>query len=507
MLGWGSFDLQVTTDRLRIIVDGASGGTINEMVFFETGNYETPIQGITIEEERAGGNGRGEIKNLFDEQDIGDYTNTYMTSSYFDEIYHPRTAFEHLNRMNPFETTHPPLGKVLMTLGIMIFGMNPFGWRLMGTLFGIAMIPVMYMFGKKVFKKRIYGFIPAFLITFEFMHFAQTRIGTIDSYPTLFVILAYYFMFDYFMNKSYEVGLRKSLTPLLLSGIFWGIGCATKWTAVYAGGGLALLYFISLLTEYKDYKRALTPKRKKRKPVWVDSFIKKHVIWTCLCCIIFFVVIPVLIYTASYLPIITLPGEQYNLGYVWENTKSMYEYHSTLTATHDFQSPAYTWPLIKKPLIEYRNTSLPKNKTSLMYVLGNPAVFWFGIACVFIAAIIAIKKKDKRFLPIIVAFAFQYLPWFRISRCIFIYHFFTSVPFLILCIVYVLYYVREHLPRDIDKMGGSESFILNVRKVSEALIFHYLLLNVLLFILFYPAISGMVVDSRYLNLVRWLGVR
>jgi predicted membrane-bound dolichyl-phosphate-mannose-protein mannosyltransferase len=505
VLRWRDFDLQTTTDAIRVIVDQASRGTINEMVFFEKGNYETPIQISAVKEEMISDGGRGKVENLFDEQDVGDYTYNYMNSSYFDEIYHPRTAFEHLNRMSPYETTHPPLGKVIMAIGIAIFGMNPFGWRFMGTLFGIAMVPAMYLLGKKIFKKRMYGIISAFLITFEFMHFAQTRIGTIDSYPAFFVILAYYFMFDYFMSKSYQVGLKKSLYPLLLSGVFWGLGCASKWTAVYAGGGLAVLYFSSLIMEIIDYQKALRRKNKKR-PAWLEGFIKKNVIYTSLCCIVFFVVIPVSIYIASYLPIITLPGDNYDLGYVWENTKGMFDYHSDLEDDHPYASPAYSWPLISKPLAEYFGNNLPPGKVSKMYVLGNPAVFWFGLVCVFFAIAMAIRKKDKRLIPIVVAFAFQYVPWFLVSRCVFIYHFFTSVPFLILCIVYVLYYLCEHLPEDVGKAYGSKMAAIYAYKASTSFVYIYLLINVLLFILFYPAISGMVVDSSYIKLVNWLGI-
>ena len=46
---------------------------------------------------------------------------------------------------HPYETTHPPLGKVIMMAGIEMFGMDPFGWRFMGTIFGIAMVPLMYL--------------------------------------------------------------------------------------------------------------------------------------------------------------------------------------------------------------------------------------------------------------------------------------------------------------------------------------------------------------------------
>ena len=48
----------------------------------------------------------------------------------FDEIYHARTAYEHILGMKPYENSHPPLGKLFISLGILAFGMNPFGWRI-----------------------------------------------------------------------------------------------------------------------------------------------------------------------------------------------------------------------------------------------------------------------------------------------------------------------------------------------------------------------------------------
>ena len=65
---------------------------------------------------------------------------------------HPRTAFEHLNRMKPYETTHPPLGKVIMAIGVAIFW-NESSVGVSWALFGIIMVPVMYLMGKKIFKR------------------------------------------------------------------------------------------------------------------------------------------------------------------------------------------------------------------------------------------------------------------------------------------------------------------------------------------------------------------
>lgn len=58
---------------------------------------------------------------------------------------------------------------------MLIFGVSPFGWRIMGTLFGIAMLPVLYLFAKKMFKKTWMAGIATTLFAFDFMHFTQTR--------------------------------------------------------------------------------------------------------------------------------------------------------------------------------------------------------------------------------------------------------------------------------------------------------------------------------------------
>ncbi|MDT2263872.1 hypothetical protein P7H12_10120 [Paenibacillus larvae] len=87
---------------------------------------------------------------LFDEQKDAPYEPTYLNGTYFDEIYHARTAYEHLHQIEPYESTHPPLGKIFISAGIWLFGMNPLGWRIVGTLFGVGMIPLMYAFGKRL---------------------------------------------------------------------------------------------------------------------------------------------------------------------------------------------------------------------------------------------------------------------------------------------------------------------------------------------------------------------
>jgi dolichyl-phosphate-mannose-protein mannosyltransferase len=134
---------------------------------------------------------------LFDEQSLVPAKMDYMNSSYFDEVYHARTALENIQGIYPYEVSHPPLGKIIISLGIRMFGVTPFGWRFMGTLFGVLMLPAMYVFLKKLFGGTAVPACGTTIFAFDFMHFVQTRIATIDTYAVFFIILMYMFMYLY----------------------------------------------------------------------------------------------------------------------------------------------------------------------------------------------------------------------------------------------------------------------------------------------------------------------
>lgn len=466
----------VKASKLKVIAD-SSDFTLNELYFVEAGK-DTPIKNFNISDASQ------PTDKLFDEQGSFVYRPSYLTNMYFDEIYHARTAYEHIHKIEPFEWTHPPLGKIFIAIGILIFGMNPFGWRIIGTLFGVAMLPLMYLFGKKIFGNRFWGFCSAFLMMFDFMHFTQTRIATIDVYGTFFIIGMYYYMYDVFMTKSYEIPYKASIKPLFLSGLLFAIGCASKWIVIYGGGGLALLFFVSKYLEYRDYTK-ITSSKQNDTPNWVKSFVRKNVFATMLLCVIFFVAFPLIIYYVSYLPYMAVPGAKQGVSLVWDYQVQMYNYHSQLKATHSFSSPWYEWPIIYKPTWFYKGEDVLPGNASTISTMGNPAIWWVGILAFFTSIYLAIQKRDKKMIVIFTAIAFQYLPWVLVPRITWIYHFFSTVPFIIFCIVYVM---KELFERN-----------TNYKK----LIFGYFAIVLILFIWFYPALSGLEVPNGYINSLKW----
>lgn len=454
---------------------------------------------------------------VIDEQQLLSGKPTWYNSMYFDEIYHARTAFEQRNALwglEPnavYETTHPPLGKVFMTFSIMLFGMTPFGWRFAGALAGVLMLPGMYLIGKQMTRKRRFGIIAMLLMTFDFMHFTQTRIATIDSFVTLFIIYSYFFMFRYMGLDHFRTPLNKSLKPLLFSGIMMGLGIASKWTGVYAAFGLAILFFWTLIKNMSAFRllalseTAVLPLDSadkeildKKKNTWMtDGLI------TCLWCVLFFIVIPLAIYYLSYIPVFMQTSGGLTPAKVIGNNISMFEYHSVSGrgADHAWASPWWSWPTITKPMYFYSGGARD-GTSSVIWSFGNPAVWWTGLLSLVLIAVWGIfqrrigsflhrkpleeKQIDDRPYILLIGFLAQYLPWVLVPRGTYIYHYFPSVPFIILCIAVLLDKLSEFFPRTIKIIGI----------VLPAIAFA-------LFVAFFPYISGVRVSTQWLSMMQW----
>ena len=409
---------------------------------------------------------------LFDESDLKPERSSFRNSMYFDEIYHARTAYEFLHGLPAYENTHPPLGKIFIALGIAVFGMNPFGWRIIGTLFGIAMVPVCYLFARRLTGSTAVSALACVLFTFDFMHFTQTRLATIDVYITFFVILMYFFMYQYCTETIYGKSLKKALLPLGACGICMGLGIACKWTGVYAGLGLAILFFVNLYRRYREGKYTI-----------------KTVLQTILFCLLFFVAVPVLIYLLSYLPFRDYTEDGLILR-VLHNQETMFRYHSGLESTHPYSSSWYEWPIIKRPIWYFSaivtGSSGNGGIREGISAFGNPLVWWNGIPASLYMVYLWAKKKDRTAAFLTVGYLAQYLPWFFVTRITFIYHYFPSIIFLVLMIAHSIMQWKKKLTK--------RSFILLCSLLGG--------LATVLFFLFYPVLSGQPVDAAYVD--KWL---
>lgn len=450
--GWDEVSILKKIKYLKMTLTNGEG-VLGEIGFYDNDNHL--ISSRTSQE-------KGKV--LLDEQKVIPNEISYLNSSYFDEIYFARSAYEYTKGLPSYEWTHPPLGKLIQALPIKLFTMTPFYYRFMGNVSGILMIVIMYLFGKVLFQKRRYAIAASLLMALDTFHFAQSRMGTVDVYLVLFIMISTLFMFYYLKNPTG----KNRLWNLFFSGIFFGLSICIKWTGLWCGFGLAILLFTHLFQNRNYFKIWKKPIR--------DDFI---------ICFLSFVVIPIILYSGCYFCFPkTANLEVKNVRTLIQQTEDMYQYHSTLEAQHPFTSKFYTWPISYKPVWYYTKV-VDHNHRQTISGVGNIMIWWVGVLALIYLLLKAFIKKDSTTIRILIMFLSLYLPYLLIGRVMFLYHYFPTLPFMMLAVIVLI--------ADLEKK-------FNQRKILPI----YLILVLFVFILYYPVASGMTVSNDYINALRIL---
>lgn len=401
---------------------------------------------------------------LFDEQELFVREPTYYDETMFDEVYHGRTAYEFLHGLSIYENTHPPLGKSIISIGIALFGMNPFGWRFMCALFGTLLIPLMYLFARKMFCRTDIACLTTVLLGTAFMNTTLSRIATIDILVAFFSICMFFCMYGYIQALSENKPMRQQGLWLLSGGISMGLAVAIKWTGVYAAAGIAVLFFCFLLEHIGGIKGIKEH----------GSFLVKTGLWCVLC----FIVIPFGIYTLSYLPFVKAYPDKGLFGHMIANAGLMLSYHSNCVFDHPYSSEWYQWLYGSKPLADSR-VYFADGTVSVVMTFLNPLLAVGGLIALLHQLYLWKRKHCRRALYLIIAYAVMLLPWLFIHRTVFIYQYFISSLILVLMIGNSVS-VSRHGKRNILVLSG---------------------ISIALYVLYYPVLTGQSIRVDFVNQV------
>lgn len=186
----------------------------------------------------------------------------YPADKVFDEIYFARAGEEYLQNFRIYENTHPPLSKLLITFSLMLFGGMPhghgvggwtflngivghmnngdnsYGWRFLDVVFGAFVVMLLYVFAKRVTGSTVFATVTALLLSFDGMHFVQSRIATPEGFVVFFATLAVYAFYRFLISS--QVGERQhvDVPP-------WGVPAGIA-VAFLAGQGVASVFRIAL---------------------------------------------------------------------------------------------------------------------------------------------------------------------------------------------------------------------------------------------------------------------
>ncbi len=154
-------------------------------------------------------------------------------------------------------------------------------------------------------------------------------------------------------------------------------------------------------------------------------------------------VIPVVVYVVSYLPWAFINNDQLWPGWppghtgqtLLELTGQMYNYHNSLAVAHAANSPWWAWPLNLKPVWFYQG-GFAQSTAASIYDAGNMVIWWLGIPAMVFVAYQAFRRRSLALALILIAFLAQWVSWARIDRPAFQYHYYTSLPFVVMALAY-----------------------------------------------------------------------
>ncbi|MGH2465204.1 MAG: phospholipid carrier-dependent glycosyltransferase, partial [Candidatus Limnocylindrales bacterium] len=158
-------------------------------------------------------------------------------------------------------------------------------------------------------------------------------------------------------------------------------------------------------------------------------------------------VLPVAVYVLAYVPwaVSTAGGPQIIAGWppghtgqtLADLTQAMYNYHNDLRQGHPASSPFWAWLFDLKPVWFYES-SFAGNTSAAIYDNGNLVTWWLEIPAIAFVGWQAFKRSSLGLGLVFIGFVLQWVPWIPIDRATFQYHYYTSLPFLVIALAYFL---------------------------------------------------------------------
>jgi len=433
----------------------------------------------------------------------------------FDELYFANDARSDLQGKDYFDP-EPPLAKLIIALGIKLFGFNSFGWRLMPGLFGTALIPLMYLLARQLLAVRFFAIAAGTLAAFDGLTFVESRTAVIDIIPITFAVGAYVLFQTHLRADS----VRRQRWSIVLTAVLLGLALGSKWTTLAAYGTIVVLLVARLILGWTRYDRR-----------------------TAAVAILSLAFLPGIIYTLSFIRYLTiihgitsLPQPplgfapfHLDLGRAWTDLAEWHRqtwlYHINLKADHIFYSPWWSWPFDFRPVVYYyQGQGLGVDQASgsalvaEIFNLGNPLTWWGGSIAIIVLAIglpwriLAHRRNargagtpanpapglvDERLwatIFILVAFVAAWLPFARVPRGLFLYHMLGGLPFMFLALALGLTIIAS-------LRGSWPGIAIRLNGAVPAMA--YLVMVVLFFLYFYPLWTGLPLTSDALNSHVW----
>ncbi len=375
------------------------------------------------------------------------------------------------DRIGKYQWAHPPLGKLFMGAGIILWGNDPFGWRVMSAVAGAVGIVLAYGLGWLVTGQRAVGLLTAGFLLLDMMYFTYSRMGLVDIFLAV-LTLGSLVAFAWYLKTPAE----RAHGPLLVLGAVLGMSIATKWSAAYGAFFVGLVVLWRLWRLWQASRATTEPEAR----ATARGALRRHLLLVPVALGVF----PAIAYLLAY-------GPFFLAGNGWDDfvelQRTILRFQTNLNDSPRTASAWWTWPLdIRSVWFGTRN--LADGRIAITYALGNPLLYWAFLPAVAWTAVRWWRERRTLALTVLlVGFLGQWLPWALVGRSTYIYHFLPAVPFGCLAVAATVLHLIRTYP-----------------DWRRTLAIEYVVLVALVFVFFYPVVSYYPISEHAYEMRLWL---
>jgi dolichyl-phosphate-mannose-protein mannosyltransferase len=355
------------------------------------------------------------------------------SAPYFDEVHYVPAAREILRWWQTGEggwlnPEHPPLGKMLIALGMAVLGDNPLGWRIMSLMAGMialfAGMRAMWHASGDRFACVAFGV----LLATGFPLFVQARIAMLDGFMAAFLLVAAW-QFAAAIRQP-ETGRRR----LALTGIALGCAMAAKWNAIPLAMLPGLAFFAARM--FAGRRRLLLSRRGAPVPgiTLIEAFV-----WLG--------ILPLAVYALAFVPGYGLgtylrPSLPSQFGMIGAQAE-MLRLQSSVIEPHTYMSTWPQWVLNVRGIWYLYEVTDGAQRGVLL--IGNPLTMLLGLPALAWCAYAGAVRRNWAMVAAALGYVISLALWLIAPKPVqFYYHYLMPGTFLLGALALALAEVRAN---------------------------------------------------------------
>jgi dolichyl-phosphate-mannose-protein mannosyltransferase len=428
----------------------------------------------------------------------------------FDEVYFAKFGNNYLTH-TPFFNAHPPLSQYIIGIGIWLGSHVPFWQEPMNGLTGSMRSPWSYRWlnaltgsfiplviaaiAYQVSRRPRFALLAGLFTACDGIFLVESRYALNNIYIVIFGLLG-----QWFLLLALDHQKQQRFLWLILAGISFGASAGTKWNGLWFLLGAYFIWIaawiIRWLHTFGSVQRATSPQNNVgTQSIPVETPLQNLTQLNIFQMLFYLGIIPAFIYSIIWIPHLQL-DKRYDFITVHREILNFHLHLGGNTPdVHPYCAAWYTWPLMIRPMAYYSQTTqsftdplpvtgpnLPFSDGKVIYdvhAMGNPILWWFGVGAMlfllgmlFFKVAIPLIEQKRLTVPenlsvdtwiamyLVLNYAANLLPWVKVTRCVFIYHYMCAVVFVFLAIAWFVDQCLRSYYQQLRAVGVTITFLI-----------------------------------------------